>query len=140
MSYLFDDDNSTHLLPLITGRRLARLVNHLTLPEKALFGADLSLGRSYNLERPTFGQSAALVGVCSQYVGAAASIAKDEEKRAALLAGEIELQALVRPPKTNGNGNSLAEHLAQATDEELVEAARTVGVKAVWERMVEPLL
>jgi len=134
MTYRFDDDNST-LLNLITGHKLARRIKHATtVPEKALLAADLSHGL---IEYPTLMQTAAIVGVCRQYVYAASAIADDNEKRRALLAGTLSLQDLLR--KKIGNGN-LASHLAQATDEELVEAARTVGVKAVWERMVEPLL
>lgn len=135
MTYRFDDDNST-LLNLITGHKLARRIKHATtVPEKALLAVDLSCGL---IEYPTLMQTAAIVGVCKQYVYAVSAVAYNDEKRAALLAGTLSLQDLVRKP-ANGNG-SLASHLARASDAELEEAARTVGVKAVWERMVEPLL
>ena len=138
MTYRFDDDNSTHLLTLITGHRFARLIKHATVPEKSLLAADLSLGR-FNLERPTLIQSAALVCVNRHYVSAAVSIAEDKEKRAALLAGELSLQSLVCSAKKNGNGD-LASHLARASDEELLEAANTVGVERIWDRMIAPLV
>jgi len=126
---------------MITGHKLARVIKHATIPEKALLAVDLSHGL---IEYPTLMQAAAIVGVCKQYVYAASAIANDEEKRAALLAGTLSLQDLIRKPANgngNGNGNgTLAEHIAQASDAELEKAARVVGVKAVWERMVEPLL
>jgi hypothetical protein len=134
MTYRFDDDNST-LLNLITGHKLARRIKHATtVPEKALLAVDLSHGL---IEYPTLMQAAAIVGVCRQYVYAVSAVADDNEKRRALLAGTLSLPDLLR--KKNGNGN-LAYHLAQATDEELVEAARTVGIKHVWDRMIEPLI
>jgi alkylhydroperoxidase family enzyme len=136
MTYRFDVDNSTHVLSLITGRKLARRIKHATtIPEKALLAVDLCKSL---IEHPTLMQAAAIVGVCRQYVYAASAIADDNEKRRALLAGALSLQDLVRKP-ANGNGD-LASHLAQASDEELIEAARAVGVANVWSRMVEPLL
>jgi hypothetical protein len=132
MTYRFDDDNSTLL---ITGHKLARLIKHATILDKAFIAVELSHSV---IERPTLMQTAALVGVCRQYAYAVSAIANDEEKCAALLTGTLSLQDLIRK-SANGNG-SLASHLAQASDAELEEAARTVGVKAVWERMVEPLL
>src|SRR5262245_1480282 len=124
MSYRLDSHNSTY----ITGHKLARVLKHAITPEKALIAVDLSHGA---IARPTLMQTAAIVGVCKQYVYAASAIADDEEKRAALLIGTLSLQDLIRKP-ANGNGNgNLAAYLAQATDEELEAAARTVGVKAV---------
>jgi hypothetical protein len=132
--YKLNRDPSS-LLALITGHKLARRIKHATtIPEKALLAVDLSRG---SIEYPTLLQTAAIVGVCRQYVYAASAIANDEEKRAALLAGTLSLQDLIRK---SANGNSLAAHLAQASDEELIEAAKTVGVANVWSRMVEPLL
>jgi hypothetical protein len=101
-------------------------------------------GNQLRIVHPTFIQLAPIVGVCRLYLAAAAAIADDREARAALLAGELTLGELARNGNGNGNGHrngeSLASHLAQASDEELEEAARAVGVKSIWERMVEPLL
>jgi hypothetical protein len=42
-----------------------------------------------------------------------------------------------RPPPAP---ESLAEHFARATPAEWLEAARTVGVTTVWDRMIAPLV
>jgi hypothetical protein len=35
---------------------------------------------------------------------------------------------------------SLAEHLARSTPEELIDAARAIGIDNIWDRMIEPLI
>jgi len=46
----------------------------------------------------------------------------------------------------NGNGNgktdgeTLAQHLARSSPAELQEAARVMGIDAVWDRMISPII
>jgi hypothetical protein len=35
---------------------------------------------------------------------------------------------------------SLAEHFARSTPEELIDAARTIGIDDIWDRMIVPLI
>jgi hypothetical protein len=39
-----------------------------------------------------------------------------------------------------GNGESLADHLARSTPEEMADAARRIGVGVIWDRMIDPLI
>jgi hypothetical protein len=51
--------------------------------------------------------------------------------------------AAQHPETAVGNGNgaeSLAAHLGRASPDELVEAARTLGINRVWDEMISPVL
>jgi hypothetical protein len=55
-------------------------------------------------------------------------------------------RALVRKHlKANGNGSAetrhtLADHLRESTPQELIEAARAIGVDRIWDQMIAPVV
>jgi len=95
----------------VTGQYLAK--NRLNARDRARLAADIISGQvaPRNL---TVRQTAQLCRVSEPYVAAA---------RRPLPAPE-----------------SLAEHFARATPAEWLEAARSVGVGVVWDRMIAPLV
>jgi hypothetical protein len=95
----------------VTGQYLAK--NRLSARDRARLAAGMVDGR-VKVKDWTVRQTARLCRVSEPYVVAARKL----------------------PPAPE----SLAEHLARATSAEWLEAARTVGVAAVWDRMVLPLL
>jgi len=130
MLYRVNGDGST----VVTGRNIAH--SHRTATESALLAADLHL-ENLRFAAPTVGQAAHLVGVSRFYVHAALRIADDAAARAAVLAGEAALLDAAKSPKP---ATALAERLSNATPDELLEAARTVGPAFVWDHMISPLV
>jgi hypothetical protein len=63
---------------------------------------------------------------------------------------QVPVLDVTRARRANGNGHAngngkpdgetLAQHLARSTPAELQEAARTVGVDAIWDRMISPII
>jgi len=95
----------------ITGQFLAR--NRLNARDRARLAAGI-IGGQITIRNLTVRQTAKLCRVSQPYVAEAR-----------------------RPPPAP---ESLAEHFARATPAEWLEAARTVGVAAVWDRMIAPLV
>jgi hypothetical protein len=121
-------------IPTITGRNLAH--GHRSVLELAFVGADLHLGRTH-LVTPTITQCARLVGVCRPYVGAAAAIANDQKARHAVLTGRVPL---LSASNHSNHKETLAEHIARSTHDEIAAAVDTIGVALVWDRMVAPFV
>ena len=95
----------------VSGQFLAR--NRLNARDRARLAAGI-IGGQVTIRNLTVRQTARLCGVSEPYVAAAR-----------------------RPPPAP---ESLAEHFARATPAEWLEAARTVGVTTVWDRMIAPLV
>jgi hypothetical protein len=106
---------------VFTGQYVARA--HLTKRQRAQLAADLSDG-SVVVFPLTVGQAA--------YVAKATACDTSRRRR--------------RKHRRRSNGNShhdaesLAAHLGRATPDELVAAARTLGVDRIWDRMISPVL
>ena len=94
----------------------------------------MALGEAV-LTNPTVKQAASLFGVCVPYVNTALELTAD--RRADLVSGYQTIVLLKSPPPAP---ESLAEHFVRSTPAEWLEAARTVGIGAVWDRMISPLV
>jgi hypothetical protein len=114
----------------LTGRRVAHFKRSAT--ERAFLAADLVTGRA-QLAKPTIGQAAALLKVSPSYVDAALKAAANGE-RLKVLQG---YQPLIRSKPKLG---SLGAHIARSSPAERLKAAREIGVSAIWDSMVTPLL
>lgn len=113
----------------ITGNAIARC--KLSGAERAFIAADLVTGRLI-LTEPTVGQAAALTRISRFYATVAMNIT-DPVMRNKVIAGIVPLlEAKHR--------ESLAQHFARASVEELAEAARTIGPDRVWDAMIVPLV
>jgi hypothetical protein len=126
-------DASVDSTSTISGRNLAH--GRRSVVERAFLAADLHLDR-VALITPTIKQSAILMGICAPYVAAAIAIAGDPAARDAVLAGSRSLLDAAKA----GNSETLTDHFARSTPEQWVELARTVGVDAIWDGMVAPLI
>lgn len=124
------------ILPyLVSGRAVAH--GKRTVAQKALLGADLHTNAA-RLVAPTLRQCAGIVGVCVPYIKIGVAIADDMTARAAIAAGDISIRditnAFAQPHEL------LADHILRCSQDELLDAARAVGVTTVWGCMVEPLI
>jgi hypothetical protein len=117
---------------VVSGRNLAHAKR--SVAAKMLLAADLHTDR-VRLVSPTLGQCAGLIGLCIPYVRAGVSIVDDLAARNAVLAG-VSIRDIVVGTKSE----SLADHMRRSSRGELLNAARAVGVTAVWDCMVEPLI
>ena len=81
--------------------------------------------------RPTEPIELRRADVCVPYVRAALDVT-DEAGRNAILAGRRSL--------VSADTESLAAHFRRATKKERIEAAREIGVSALWDEMLDPLL
>jgi hypothetical protein len=95
----------------VTGQYLCK--NRLSARDRARLAAGIIDGQ-IKVQNLTVRQTAKLCRVCEPYVAAVRR----------------------QPPVPE----SLAEHFARATPAEWLEAARTIGVGAVWDRMIAPLV
>jgi hypothetical protein len=94
----------------VTGQYLSK--NRLSARDRARLAAGI-IGGQIKVQNLTVRQTAKLCRVSEKYVG-----------------------AVRRPPPAP---ESLAEHFVRATPAEWLEAARTIGAAAVWDRMIVPL-
>lgn len=120
--------------PTISGLNLAH--GHRSVVELSFVGADLHLGRT-QLITPTIAQCARWLGVCRPYVTAAVAIANDQKARHAVLSGRVPL---LSASNHSNRKETLAEHFARATPEEIAAAANTFGIDLVWDRMIAPFV
>ncbi len=125
------DVNGSNAIGKLSGSSLAR--KRRTYQERAFLGADLHLAR-VDLTRPTLRQVSRLVGVPRSAIAEAIAIIDDPDLRAAVLSGRLPLHSAKR------NSESLAEHLARSTPDEMIGAARAVGIDVIWDGMISPLL
>jgi hypothetical protein len=121
--------DATHVTT-VTGRRLSRMKS--TPARNAFLAVDLYRG-TIRVNAFTVAQVAALAGVNVDYVQRA--LAASPAERTAVLTGRAKLHQL----KTGG-GETLASHITRSSPEQLRDAARVVGVDAIWDRMISPML
>jgi hypothetical protein len=95
----------------VTGQYLAK--NRLNARGRARLAADI-IGGEVTVRDLTVRQTARLCRVSEPYVAAVRRLSAAPE--------------------------SLAEHFARSTPAEWLEAARAVGIGAVWDRMIAPLV
>jgi hypothetical protein len=112
----------------VTGRRLSRMKS--TPARNAFLAVDLYHG-TIRVKAFTVAQVAALAGVNVDYVQRA--LAASPAERAAVLTGKAKLHQLKA-------GETLASHITRSSPEQLRDAARVVGVNAIWDRMISPML
>jgi hypothetical protein len=108
---------------VINGRGVNR--RKLSRRQRIQLAADVVIGaRSFV---PSYEQAAVLFGVprhrLSRYLKA---------RRAAAAHSEAAVG--------NGNGETLAEHIARSSAAERLEAARIIGPAVLWDEMIEPVV
>jgi hypothetical protein len=118
--------------PSVSGYYIARHAGERSALESAFLGARLWRGQ-LQLTKPTAIQSAGIVGVCSRYVRAAASIIDNPSTVHAVLSGRLSLVAAAQ-------GESLTDRFIRSSAAEKLAAAETIGPAVLWDEMVEPLL
>jgi hypothetical protein len=99
---------------------------------RAFTAADLAVGRRH-LIKPTVRQAAVLCSVSVRYTYAALRAANDPGLRASIEAG-------CQPLISTANSETLAQHFARTSKEELLECARTVGVDVLWDTLIAPIV
>jgi hypothetical protein len=104
---------------IVTGQYLAKA--HLSRRQRAKLAADLSTGVAM-ISPLTVKQAAAIAGVPVLDVTKA-------RRRNGKPNGRL-----------NGHGETLAEHLARSSPVERLEAARILGIEAVWDQMISPIV
>ena len=115
----------------ISGRRVAHIKRNAV--HRAFLAADLVCGYVV-LRKPTTKQAAELLKVSPAYVRAA--IKADIYKRLSVLQG---CEPLIKS-KPKAKPETLAARLTRATPAERAAAALEVGVGAIWDSMIVPLL
>jgi hypothetical protein len=112
------DDTSASPVPIVTGQRIAKI--KWSPRRRARLAAQLAAGE-VTLIRPCMKQAALLCRVPLALV-----------------------QKVRNGKRRNGNGGhhvqTLAEHLANATPEERLDAARAYGIEHIWDEMISPLV
>ena len=98
---------------------------------------------------PTVKAAAAATASCPQYVAAAITLLQGDNVILTneVLTGRVGLLEAARRANGYGNGHgkprngeTLAEHIARSSSAERVEAARTVGIDALWDSMILPVI
>jgi hypothetical protein len=104
---------------------------------RAVTGARLSLGLSLDVH--TQGEAAAAVAVSLRHVTAAVAVlkAEDAELLGRVLTGEVSLRAAAR---NAGKRGSLIAAYRQASPEDRLALARTVGPDVLWDETLAPVL
>lgn len=83
-------------------------------------------------------EAAELERAAAIYVTAIAGLSPEQQMQ--VVRGELTISSIVNHRRSNGGCPGLAELLQNSTPAERLEAATAVGVKLIWDEMVEPLL
>jgi hypothetical protein len=122
---------------ILSGRRLAAALDGRTAPQKAIIIAEWRHHGAVLVDL-TLAQWSALADVSVGYLSKASQLSVEESNK--VFVHERPLIGRNGNGQRNGHGESLAEHLVRSSPAERVAAGRALGVAAVWDEMIAPVI